>query len=196
MISICKSILVRAVAALPLLIGAMCASAQPNQTPACSRSRRADRVVIAQRRRTTNSRVGAQELGSTYRRRRSSVCCAERNAGRRSRPSSATTCASASRKWNSLAPEQRQQLLERFEKFKQLPPEQQERIRQAFKRFGSLPPEQRQHLREQFNQMSPSRTPGVFARRECAKSGRRASRIFPVDSGRRNVATHDRRCKR
>jgi phosphoserine phosphatase len=156
MTSIRKTIILRLSIALPLLLGAACVVAQPNQNvqnvppavraaPIAWSSLSPDEQQILESVHKNWDQLPAQQRLLRGAQRWATLTPEQRNNVR-----------SRFEKWNSLPQDQREKLRERYEKFKQLPPDQQERIRQAFKRFGSLPPDQRQHLREKFNQMSPS----------------------------------------
>lgn len=58
-------------------------------------------------------------------------------------------------RWQSLPPEKRERLRQRYEKFKQLPPEEQEAVKQRYNKWREMPAEDRRAMRDKWQSMSP-----------------------------------------
>jgi len=62
------------------------------------------------------------------------------------------------RQWESLPPEKQQDLRQRMDRFKELPPDDRELLRKRHEQWQELPPQDRQSIRDQlrrWNQLSP-----------------------------------------
>jgi Protein of unknown function (DUF3106) len=62
------------------------------------------------------------------------------------------------RQWESLPPEKQQDLRRRMDRFKELPPDERELLRKRHEQWQELPPQERQSIRDQlrrWNQLSP-----------------------------------------
>ena len=62
------------------------------------------------------------------------------------------------RQWESLPPEKQQDLRRRMDRFKELPPDERELLRKRHEQWQELPPQDRQSIRDQlrrWNQLSP-----------------------------------------
>lgn len=53
--------------------------------------------------------------------------------------------------WDSLSPEQRSQVRERYQQFRKLPEPDRHQVEQQYRRWQNLPPNQRQQLRQNYD---------------------------------------------
>lgn len=58
-------------------------------------------------------------------------------------------------RWQSLPPEKREELMQRYERFRQLPPEEQEAVKRRYHKWREMPEDERREMRDKWSRMTP-----------------------------------------
>lgn len=89
--------------------------------------------------------------------------------------------------WQSLTPDQRQELRERYRRFQNLSPQEQEQLRQRYERYKELSPERRQKMKERherLQQLSPQQ------REQLRREWRQLKELPPEQRSQRRRELH------